>query len=437
MSDIVIRVEDLSKQYRLGAKKEAYRTLRDTLTGVFLSPFRRVRRLLGGQAYGAAELDETIWALKDVSFEIKRGEVVGIIGRNGAGKTTLLKILSRITEPTEGQGEICGRVGSLLEVGTGFHPELTGRENIYLNGAILGMRRAEIERKFDEIVAFAEIEKFVDTPVKHYSSGMYVRLAFAVAAHLEPEILLVDEVLAVGDASFQKKCLGKMGEVAKEGRTVLFVSHNMTAVQYLCGRAILLDRGEVILDGPATQVVDRYLLAARPTSVQSHPGEYILTHRKNDYLPDGDLIIRKLSLLDSQGNPQDTFVIGHEMHIAIDVQGLSEHRDALIGIIFKSNSDQWITSINSGMKCSSIDQPRQKNERAILRVPKLPFTPGSYWIDISVAQRGAGRLDYVEHAASFAVAEADVYGTGYRVTCYYGLVYLDAIWEITSSDCQL
>jgi lipopolysaccharide transport system ATP-binding protein len=437
MSDIVIRVDSLGKKYRIGGKQEGYRTLRDTLTETFVSPFRRARKLLRGHAYGAAELDETIWALKDVSLEVKRGEVVGIIGRNGAGKTTLLKILSRITEPTEGYAEIHGRVGSLLEVGTGFHPELSGRENIYLNGAILGMRKAEIERKFDEMVAFAEIEKFVDTPVKRYSSGMYVRLAFAVAAHLEPEILLVDEVLAVGDVAFQKKCLGKMGEVAKEGRTVLFVSHNMTAVQYLCGRSILLDRGEVISDGPATQVVDRYLLSARPTGVQSHPGEYILTHRKNDYLPDGDLIIRRLCLLDSQGNPQDTFVIGHEMHIAIDVQGLSEHRDALIGVIFKSNNDQWITSINTGMKCSPIDQPRQKNERAILRVPKLPFTPGTYWIDISVAQRGTGRLDYVEHAASFAVAEADIYGTGYKVSRYYGLVYLEAIWEITSSDCQL
>ena len=227
MSDIVIRVDSLSKQYRIGGKQEGYRTLRDTLTETFVSPFRRARKLLRGHAYGAAELDEIIWALRDISFEVKRGEVVGIIGRNGAGKTTLLKILSRITEPTEGYAEIHGRVGSLLEVGTGFHPELTGRENIYLNGAILGMKKAEIERKFDEIVDFAEIEKFIDTPVKHYSSGMYVRLAFAVAAHMEPEILLVDEVLAVGDAAFQKKCLGKMGEVAEGGRTVLFVSHNM------------------------------------------------------------------------------------------------------------------------------------------------------------------------------------------------------------------
>ena len=208
----------------------------------------------------------SIWALKDVSFDINRGEVVGIIGRNGAGKSTLLKILSEITEPTEGRVEIHGRVGSLLEVGTGFHPELTGRENVYLNGAILGMKRAEIERKFDEIVAFAEVEKFIDTPVKHYSSGMYLRLAFAVAAHLEPEILIVDEVLAVGDAAFQKKCLGKMAGVAKEGRTVLFVSHNMPAITRLCERAILLDEGRLLQDGVSHQVVKAYLNAGLGTT---------------------------------------------------------------------------------------------------------------------------------------------------------------------------
>jgi len=220
---------------------------------------RRARRLFRGQPYGAADMNETIWALKDVSFEIKCGEVVGIIGSNGAGKTTLLKILSRITEPTEGCAEIHGRVGSLLEVGTGFHPELTGRENIYLNGAILGMRKAEIEQRFDQIVDFAEIEKFIDTPVKHYSSGMYVRLAFAVAAHLEPEILLVDEVLAVGDAAFQKKCLGRMDSIAKEGKTVLFVSHNMMAVQKLCNRGIWLSEGKIMDEGQAEQVVSSYL----------------------------------------------------------------------------------------------------------------------------------------------------------------------------------
>jgi lipopolysaccharide transport system ATP-binding protein len=254
MTDTVIRVENLSKRYRIG-QREGYLTLRDTL-----ARFLHLRR--GGLLSAVSGQPPTgghIWALKDVSFEVKRGEVVGIIGRNGAGKTTLLKILSRITEPTEGYAEVIGRIGSLLEVGTGFHPELTGRENIYLNGAILGMKKKEIDRKFDEIVAFAEIEKFLDTPVKYYSSGMYVRLAFAVAAHLEPEILLVDEVLAVGDAAFQKKCLGKMGDVAREGRTVLFVSHNMRAILQLCKRTIWLDEGIIRSNGRSDNVVREYL----------------------------------------------------------------------------------------------------------------------------------------------------------------------------------
>jgi lipopolysaccharide transport system ATP-binding protein len=254
MSDIAIRVENLSKRYRIGARQKRANTLRETLGNLAASPFDYLRHTLRGPTE-----EEIIWALKDVSFEVKRGEVVGIIGRNGAGKTTLLKVLSRITEPTEGRAELNGRVASLLAVGTGFHPELTGRENIYLNGAILGMKRAEIDRKFDEIVAFAEIEKFMDTPVKRYSSGMYVRLAFAVAAHLEPEILLVDEVLAVGDAAFQKKCLGKMGDVAREGRTVLFVSHNMIAIRRLCERVIWLDKGIIAALGDAGRVVGDYL----------------------------------------------------------------------------------------------------------------------------------------------------------------------------------
>jgi lipopolysaccharide transport system ATP-binding protein len=281
MGDIAIRLEKISKKFNIGRRQESYKTLRDTLMETFLAPFRKAGKLLRGQASGAAELDETIWALNDISFEIKSGEIVGIIGRNGSGKSTLLKILSRITEPTSGYAEIRGRVGSLLEVGTGFHPELTGRENIYLNGAILGMRRAEIIKNFDEIVAFAEVEKFIDTPVKHYSSGMYLRLAFAVAAHLEPEILIVDEVLAVGDSRFQKKCLSKMEDVGRKGRTVLFVSHSMPAITRLCKRTILLDEGRIMKDGSSREVVSSYLntglgtTAARewPESVKAPGGE--------------------------------------------------------------------------------------------------------------------------------------------------------------------
>jgi lipopolysaccharide transport system ATP-binding protein len=255
MSNIAIRVEGLSKVYSIGGPQQNFDRMGDQIMDLFWAPFRRAGKLLQGQATGAAELDEQFWALDDINFEIKHGDVVGIIGHNGAGKSTLLKILSRITEPTKGYADVYGRISSLLEVGTGFHPELTGRENVYLNGSILGMRKTEIDQKFNDIVGFAEIERFIDTPVKHYSSGMYVRLAFSVAAHLEPEILLVDEVLAVGDIAFQKKCLGKMDNVSREGRTVVFVSHNMNTMQRLCPTSILLNHGRLILHRDTPTVI--------------------------------------------------------------------------------------------------------------------------------------------------------------------------------------
>jgi len=267
MSDVAIRVENISKLYRIGLREKKHDSFVGAIVDFVKRPVRNLKRLQKLSTFREvdADSDDVIWALRNVSFEVKRGEVVGIIGRNGSGKSTLLKIISRITEPSEGRGETIGRIGSLLEVGTGFHPELTGRENIYLNGVILGMRKAEVDKKFDEIVAFSEIDKFIDTPVKRYSSGMKVRLAFAVAAHLEPEILLVDEVLAVGDAAFQKKCLGKMQDVASEGRTALFVSHNMVAVQSLCGRVIWLDDGRVVEEGGPDPVVSKYLQASFKT----------------------------------------------------------------------------------------------------------------------------------------------------------------------------
>lgn len=262
MSDVAIRAENLGKEYHIGALQReggryTYGSLRDSIANAASAPFRIVRSWIGRDQQGDA--DPTIWALKDVSFEIKRGDIVGVIGRNGAGKSTLLKLLARITRPTTGRAEIHGRVGSLLEVGTGFHPELTGRDNIYLNGSILGMKRAEITRRFDEIVTFAEVEHFIDTPVKHYSSGMYLRLAFAVAAHLETDVLLVDEVLAVGDYRFQEKCLGKMRDVATTGRTILFVSHSMASVQRLCKRAIAFSGGRLVADGPPATVIANYI----------------------------------------------------------------------------------------------------------------------------------------------------------------------------------
>jgi lipopolysaccharide transport system ATP-binding protein len=263
MNDLAIRVEDLGKQYTIGTSPERYQTLRDSVANTITAPVRGFRRRFikkeSLSSAGGRGKKDSIWALRHVSFDIHKGKVIGVIGRNGAGKSTLLKILSRVTEPTEGLAEIHGRVGSLLEVGTGFHPELTGRENIYLNGAILGMKRTEIEKKFDEIVAFSEVEKFIDTPVKRYSSGMYLRLAFAVAAHLEPEILVVDEVLAVGDAEFQRKCLGKMSNVAQEGRTVLFVSHNMSAILRLTEETMVLEKGEVVMRAPSRTAVEQYL----------------------------------------------------------------------------------------------------------------------------------------------------------------------------------
>ncbi len=293
MDQVAIKLAGIGKQYRIGQVQARYKTLRETITDAITTPFRRAGQLMKGNLSGAADLDETIWALKDVSFEVKHGETVGIVGRNGAGKSTFLKILSRITTPTEGYAMIAGRVGALLEVGTGFHPELTGRENIYLYGAILGMKKFEIDRDLDSILEFSEIDKQIDTPLKHYSSGMQMRLAFAVAAHLKPEILLVDEVLAVGDAKFQKKCLNKMDDVAHQGKTVFFVSHNMLAIESLCDRAIWLDKGRVVADGPATEIVNRYIQSTSTAiteekwdDIESAPGNEEVRLRRVSVYPE-------------------------------------------------------------------------------------------------------------------------------------------------------
>jgi lipopolysaccharide transport system ATP-binding protein len=302
MGKLAIRAENLAKQYRIGGPQTQYRTIRESLVDILAAPFKRLK----------GSTVETIWALEQVSFEIQHGEVVGIIGRNGAGKSTLLKLLSRITEPTRGRAELYGRIGSLLEVGTGFHPELTGRENVFLNGAILGMSRAEIRRKFDEIVAFAEVERFLDTPVKRYSSGMQVRLAFAVAAHLEPEILLVDEVLAVGDAGFQKKCLNKMEGIGQEGRTVIFVSHNMPAVTRLCERTILLDEGRVVSDGPSPRVVNVYL--------RSGIGTTAARLWKGTHDAPGNDVVRARAVRVRNGEGQITDAIDIRQPVGIEVE---------------------------------------------------------------------------------------------------------------------
>ncbi len=308
MSNIAIHVEGLGKLYRIGGdKQQRYRTLRDSISDAVKWPVRLLRGDLNRRA-------ETIWALKDVSFDLKEGHVLGVIGRNGAGKSTLLKILSRVTEPTTGLAEVRGRVGSLLEVGTGFHPELSGRENIFLNGAVLGMARKEINRKFDEIVDFAGVEKFIDTPVKRYSSGMYLRLAFSVAAHLEPEILVVDEVLAVGDAEFQRKCLGKMSDVAEAGRTVLFVSHNMSAIMRLTEQAIVLDKGQVVYNAPTREAVDYYM-----ASGFSQSGERTW---EADEVPDSAAPFRPIALRvrDPRGKVADTVQSREPLDVELEYQ---------------------------------------------------------------------------------------------------------------------
>jgi len=395
-ADLSIRVENLGKLYRIG-EREPYKTLRDSLA----RSFRRWRHL------GSLEKrDQYIWALKGVSFKVSKGEVVGIIGRNGAGKSTLLKILSRITEPTEGNAEIYGRVGSLLEVGTGFHPELTGRENIYLSGAILGMKKREIDRKFDEIVSFAELRKFNDTPLKYYSSGMQVRLGFAVAAHLEPEILLVDEVLAVGDVAFQKKCLGKIDEVTKEGRTVLFVSHNMAAVQNLCQRCILLDSGQIVAEGETTKVITKYLAS----SSQREVGDLSL---RKDRVGNGSIRFESISFHHENGDRTSTFLSGEDLLIRLSYsvhQVLSHGATMLVAIGVQDVYGDTLFWCSNELT-AEIQREWPKDGEVICRIPKLPLPRGSYNINIYVAANGIV-ADWVTDAARFSVEDSDFYGTG-------------------------
>jgi lipopolysaccharide transport system ATP-binding protein len=380
MSAVAIRVEHLSKRYTLG-QQEAFASLRETLNRMVLAPVRAAGRLLGRVPPRPAA--ETLWALKDVNFTIAPGEVVGIIGRNGAGKSTLLKILSRITEPTEGQAEIHGRVGSLLEVGTGFHPELTGRENVFLNGSILGMQRAEIKRRFDDIVGFAEVEKFIDTPVKFYSSGMYMRLAFAVAAHLEPEILLVDEVLAVGDAAFQKKCMGKMGDVAQRGRTVLFVSHNMPAVQRLCKTAYLFDKGRIVTSGPAARVVDAYYEMNQDFNPEA-PG----TRR----VEEGQAKYESWQVTSTAGDPYAVFS-GDRCQMSFRIHCRREIPRACFGLALYAEDGTLIWAMRNldyGGETLALSPGRYTLDFV---AESLPLRPGQYQIHVSINDLMEGTLD--------------------------------------------
>jgi len=423
MTDIAIRVENLSKLYHIGALQQRHDTLRDALTG-FLPRIARNQKSNSSNSPNSRQAsDADLWALKDVSFEVKRGEVVGIIGRNGAGKSTLLKILSRITEPTSGRAEIHGRIGSLLEVGTGFHPELTGRENIYLNGAILGMKRAEIDRQFDEIVAFAEIERFLDTPVKRYSSGMYVRLAFAVAAHLEPEILLVDEVLAVGDAQFQKKCLGKMGDVAKEGRTVLFVSHNMTTIEELCKRVFLMRSGTLEQDGTAYVVISGYLSDAS----RSMDGVFDLTQHPARS-SSSNVIIQRLTLRDKNGKPSTQFSAHDDVLLDIDVVPHVPIRGPRLALAVEDSIGRRITTVASyfqGSGLTTIDSPSTVR----CTIPNLALGSGHYLFSVSIGTKVDGLLDSLDHAAWFEVIWRNAFRNGEPYLNVYGPVLMSSSWE--------
>jgi lipopolysaccharide transport system ATP-binding protein len=383
----IIDAAALSKQYRLGALGAA--TFREEIA----------RKLGWGGAPNA------FWALRDVSFQVAPGEVVGVIGRNGAGKSTLLKILSRITEPTSGEVRLRGRVASLLEIGTGFHPDLSGRENIFVNGTILGMTRAEVRAKFDEIVAFADIGPFLDTPVKRYSSGMYVRLAFAVAAHLEQEILIVDEVLAVGDAAFQRKCLGKMSDVSREqGRTVLFVSHNMAAILNLCSRALLLDAGRLAAAGPAGEVVHAYMDALRTRSVTR-------LEQRTDRAGTGTLRAVNVAFEDHAGAPLGAIKSGDDVAIAIDVRRHAPLRAMQLAVTVRDTHGHPVAHLGTDVRSGDLDLGTAAESRAVVRIRRLPLAPGTYTLSLA-AWAGGDLADAVEAAATLDVHPGDFYGTG-------------------------
>ena len=403
MSKFAIRVEELSKEYEIMVGKSRHDTLRDQISESFSLLFHR-----NGHSRGQRE---SFWALKDISFEVEPGEVIGVIGPNGAGKSTLLKILSRITVPTKGFAEIRGRVGSLLEVGTGFHPELSGRENIYLNGAILGMKKTEIEQKFDEIIAFAEIEKFLDTPVKRYSSGMYIRLAFAVAAHLEPEILLVDEVLAVGDTVFQKKCLGKMGDVAREGRTVLFVSHNMAAIEHLCHKGIVLRDGGMVFNGNSKEAIDYYLhsCSEQRSALNSHVIDLTAApSRPPKYRP----LLKRLELFTDGGRSLNgSMKIAASLKAYVHFKLESRTSDFDICLRFDNLLGQPIFNAHTLFQP---DRPHGEwvgDQTVVCEIPSLTLAPGEYKILVGLIVRDIG-VDVVEDAVRINVIESDYYGTG-------------------------
>jgi lipopolysaccharide transport system ATP-binding protein len=400
MSDTIIRVENLSKKYILGHQEEGYKTFRGAMTGAgkslvnIFNPQARKEKKSGKDEF---------WALNDVSFEINQGDCVGIIGRNGAGKSTLLKVLSRITEPTSGSIRIKGRVASLLEVGTGFHPELTGRENIFLNGAILGMAKVEIQRKFDEIVDFAEVEKFLDTPVKRYSSGMYVRLAFAVAAHLEPEILIVDEVLAVGDAQFQKKCLGKMGDVAtKEGRTVIFVSHNMAAVSKLCNKGLFFKQGQMMFEGDCAKALQMYM----SSDTQQRKDENCLDFSRRRVQPKNIEIIDAWLL--RNGERVEEFIFGDTDTEVVIVAKAVQPISFSVELLLRDSQELPVAFSPSGLSQDRDFTGDSGTVQIRCKLPPLNLAQGKYSLDLMLAIAGVKFLDYIESGLSFTITNSAI-----------------------------
>jgi len=417
----IIEVKGVGKKYRIG-ERQPYLALRDVLTNIVKAPVRWFRSFKNNSNTRATDF----WALKDINFNVEKGDVFGIIGRNGAGKSTLLKILSRITPPTEGQITLRGRVGSLLEVGTGFHPELTGRENIYLNGAILGMRKDEIKQKFNEIVEFSGIEKFLDTPVKRYSSGMYVRLAFAVAAHLEPDILIVDEVLAVGDAEFQKKCLGKMKEVtSQEGRTVLFVSHNLSAVKNLCNKCILLEDGKIKLMGETSHVIDVYLSNDNTSSV-------VEIDERQHLKGNNSARIKQMSLCGKNNDHKTSFVVNESLVLEIVYDVKSVGQVLSFWLIFSDSEGRNI--ISSFQKDSGfIESPALGINRLRVEFLELGLLPGKYNISAGIfTHHGSGIefADWVDNCLKFDVDNFFINGQVFDQRL--GIVDKKANWQIIS-----
>jgi lipopolysaccharide transport system ATP-binding protein len=420
MSSPIISVQNLGKQYRLGSGAN-HDTLRDHIAHGF-------KRLLGRADERADVAAEEFWALKDVSFDVPQGEVVGIIGRNGAGKSTLLKVLSQITEPTEGEVRVRGRVASLLEVGTGFHPELSGRENVFLNGAILGMSKAEIKRKFDEIVAFAEVEKFLDTPVKRYSSGMYVRLAFAVAAHLEPEILVVDEVLAVGDAAFQKKCMGKMKDVAGRGRTVLFVSHNMAAVSNLCQRGIVLERGRVKFDGVAREALQHYNTSTLAAGALPGAAPHVIYARSADAGLE-DYAITRIEMFDHDGKPKPCVSSGDAVVFRMTYFAKHEALRGSVQIQFGGFDGSKVLYLSTEPD-SGFAMSLQPGEHAVeCVIDKLPLAAGQFIVGAGLAIPWVEYLSWSPDLCTLAVASRDVYNSGYAPSADRSLIITPHRWR--------